>query len=907
MKKTTTLLVLMLLICSSIQAQVSLPDLSGKSISGLNFSGKVATAEDSQLPIKGISPKTAFLLLDMKAMEKNPAAITDGYLVGKYHLIRKGNRFYANSFIMGTKDFSISAMDQYGVIPGSNAGNIYTGLIPIDQLANVASAPTVTYVQIGEEVHLRMDSARKATHVKEVHQGLAPLTMPYTGKGVVVGVIDIGFDFTHPNFYDSTGTNNYRIKRVWNQKNNTGTPPSGYAYGSELTTQAAMLNAQTDQTMVDHGSHTTGTAAGAGGYPGSPYRGVAYQSDIVMVAPNPAGSNTNLIDAIQYIQDYAASVNKPCVINMSIGTHMGPHDGKSIFDQFCDYTTGPGKLLVGSAGNEGMDRLHIGRNFSLTDTTLGTFMVFQSSYGNNGDGFADIWGNQNENFLVRISLINANTLTVEDVTSFVPANTSSVMLDTLVGTNSIKVPVSIATGIEPFNNKPHVLVEAYNSAQTNGYRFIMITVIGQNTAINMWTEGATFHNLGLGAPFLMGNSTHTVGEIGGTGNSIITVGAYTSTNTWTALNNNVKNAPAFAAIGAIAPFSSFGPTADGRTKPDITAPGNILASSVNSFSPAYDSAADRTVKSVVIGGKTWYFGMMEGTSMSSPTVAGIMALWLEKYPELTPKQALALMKNTAITDAFTGTVPNLTWGWGKINAYDGLLDLITNIPPKPAQLNPLKYCEGQNNVLTAPTGFGTYQWTNKDTARIITATLAGDYAFRGTNTLGYYSPWSDTAVVHALTPVSIASIWGNTLTSTPAATYQWYVDNTIIPGATQQSHTATKTGSYKVSITDANGCTNMSAATNFVPSGIGNINTNSSISVYPNPATKLVNISFSEDAGATDVALYDITGKKVYGQSITGIDNGHTETVNINMLSPGIYTLKISNSKAITNYKIIKE
>lgn len=323
----------MLLVCTIVQAQVTLPDLSGKSISGLNFKGKVATAEDSQLPVKGISPKTAFLLLDMKAKEKNPATITDGYLAGKYHLIRKGNRFYANSFIMGTKDFSISEMDQYGVIPGSNAGNIYTGLIPIDQLANVASAPTVIYVQIGEEVHLRMDSARKATHVKEVYQGLAPLTMPYTGKGVVVGVIDIGFDFTHPNFYDSTGTNNYRIKRVWNQKNNTGTPPSGYSYGTELTTQAAMLNAKTDDSSAspgngNHGSHTTGTAAGAGGYPGSPYRGVAYQSDIVMVALNLAGVTTNLIDAVQYIQDYAASVNKPCVINMSIGTHTGPHDGK---------------------------------------------------------------------------------------------------------------------------------------------------------------------------------------------------------------------------------------------------------------------------------------------------------------------------------------------------------------------------------------------------------------------------------------------------------------------------------------------------------------------------------------------------------------------------------------------------
>jgi subtilisin family serine protease len=165
------------------------------------------------------------------------------------------------------------------------------------------------------------------------------------------------------------------------------------------------------------------------------------------------------------------------------------------------------------------------------------------------------------------------------------------------------------------------------------------------------------------------------------------------------LNNKPCYAPSIASIGDIARFSSLGPTADGRTKPDITAPGNILASSVNSFSVSYNVLSDRTVKSVTYGSKTWYFGMMEGTSMACPMVAGILALWLQKYPNLTKDQALDMMKKTAITDSYTGTIPatgSNTWGWGKINAFTSL----TLSVEKAAVKNTLKvYPNPANSVL----------------------------------------------------------------------------------------------------------------------------------------------------------------------------------------------------------------
>jgi subtilisin family serine protease len=168
----------------------------------------------------------------------------------------------------------------------------------------------------------------------------------------------------------------------------------------------------------------------------------------------------------------------------------------------------------------------------------------------------------------------------------------------------------------------------------------------------------------------------TVGEIGGTGNSIISVGAYTSKNTWTSFSGqnqslNLPNQSTPNVLNQIADFSSKGPTADGRIKPDITAPGNILASSVSRFDSNYLFTSPRTISGLTDGTNNWFFGMMEGTSMSSPMVAGIIALWLQAKPNLTVAQIKTILQNNSIT-AGLGSLPNNTWGSGKIDAYAGI-------------------------------------------------------------------------------------------------------------------------------------------------------------------------------------------------------------------------------------------
>ena len=131
-------------------------------------------------------------------------------------------------------------------------------------------------------------------------------------------------------------------------------------------------------------------------------------------------------------------------------------------------------------------------------------------------------------------------------------------------------------------------------------------------------------------------------------------------------------------LNQLVSFSSLGPTADGRMKPDITAPGSMLISSFNSSTSSNRNGEDYNyvVKQENVNTVNYYYGSMEGTSMATPVVTGVLATWLQANPKLTPEQVREILSNTATTDSYTGNITgvgNNRWGYGKINAYDGLV------------------------------------------------------------------------------------------------------------------------------------------------------------------------------------------------------------------------------------------
>jgi len=638
----------------------------------LQDKNKQATkANDVYNQVNSCSPYTALLLSNLKQMKSAE------YLSERFSLIKIGNELFVSAFIKTNGQVDKSKLHSIGVRINSRTDNIFTAIIPINNLEYILSIKGIEYLEIGSSVEPKLDEARAKTWVDWVHEGM-DLTQAYTGDGIVVGVIDGGFDYTHPTFYSSDNSQ-YRISRVWSQ-NETGTPPTGYSYGNELIGETNILNDGYDNGDGSHGTHVAGIAAGSGS--SLPvYKGVAFNSEIVLVSMGQ--ENASILDGISYIFNYANSVGKPAVVNMSLGTHIGPHDGTSLFDQSCDGIVGEGKILVGAAGNEGGDKLHLDYNFS-SEETIYSFIEFphNTDNPNGGTTFIDIWGEVDKDFVMAINIFNTQDEEFVDYTEYISTSTNGTYSFTLNDTdpdNSDQCTVEISVEhSNPNNEKPHVFVVFDNTDQNEPgdiYDYVMLEVVGTSTSFDAWCSGAgeaLFANLGNPSPIIDGNTNITVGEIGGTASSIITVGAYTSKNTYTDFQGNNHNIPAFADVGKIAPFSSLGPTVDGRTKPDISAPGNVIVSSVNSFDENYTSTTPTVVTNINNGTDYWWFATMEGTSMASPMVTGIVALWLEADPTLTPTEIKQFMNDNVFIDEFTGSVPNNTWGNGKIDAHEAI-------------------------------------------------------------------------------------------------------------------------------------------------------------------------------------------------------------------------------------------
>ena len=166
----------------------------------------------------------------------------------------------------------------------------------------------------------------------------------------------------------------------------------------------------------------------------------------------------------------------------------------------------------------------------------------------------------------------------------------------------------------------------------------------------------------------------TPGEIGGTANGIISVGSYNTRFNYTSVEGleYVMGGPTYT-MSDLSPFSSNGPTSDGRMKPDVCAPGFGVISAAQRHAIQTGSCA---YVSKDAKGNAYYYEMNAGTSMAAPYVTGSIALWLEAHPELSPDDVRNILKATCRRDNFTGEACDNRWGYGKIDTHSGLLAAI---------------------------------------------------------------------------------------------------------------------------------------------------------------------------------------------------------------------------------------
>jgi len=387
---------------------------------------------------------------------------------------------------------------------------------------------------------------------------------------------------------------------------------------------------------------------------------------------------SGIVDGINYVYKYAASVGKPAVVNLSWGSPVGPRDGSSLFSQAVDALTGPGKIFVCSAGNDGDVNLHLKKTFTTTDTVVNTFVGF-ASYLNTKNTWVDMWGDAGKTFCAKVSLYKG----VEG------ASTGYVCLDNtihsfkLVGSNGDTCFVDMTTSTAEYNGKPRV----YLSLGSRVPDSICLTIRSSNGDVNIWNGyvrdgGGYFGELTAnGRPWATaGDADYTTTDFVAT-NSCVSVGAFSTRINFKNINNQSYSYTGYTALHKLIPFSSHGPSADGRIRPDITAPGLAVISALSSFDAAYLPGGADYASTVASKGydslssKYYYYGQFSGTSMSGPVASGVVALMLQAHPSLNPGQVKNILAQTALTDTFTGTLPvagtNL-WGHGKINAYQAV-------------------------------------------------------------------------------------------------------------------------------------------------------------------------------------------------------------------------------------------
>jgi subtilisin family serine protease len=571
------------------------------------------------------------------------------------------------------------------------SGNIASISCDLNTMSQLIEKKIISYAEFIEPRKTLMnDTMIVKNRIKAVKLGTAPLPMAYDGTGIVVGIIDSGTDFAHPDFKDAFG--NSRIKFLWDQVPLAGsTVPQPYNYGIEWTDTQINANQCThnDLPHFGHGTHVSGIATGNGLANGT-HHGVASKADIVVVALDFNKTGPTIADAVQYIFSKATLLGKPCVINASVGDYYGSHDGTDLEAKLIETMVQnvPGRVIVAAAGNAGNIKHHVKTQPPLNDTSFTWIKKNNSTLeywcyadtNNIKNVQISVGANRNNNFnLGRIGFKNYNY------------GLTSIKSDTLrYNGNQIGI-IKTSASINPYG-----VYELYIKilADTLNLKWrIESKGVGMHDAWNF-----DFISSGLPSSFsypwitkyVMPDFNSTIVSSFQCLNDVITVANYVNINnyydvtgtlqSWAALNpgENVNN---------LAASSSWGPTRDNKQKPDIAATGAGVFSAIALGMQANLIA---NAPQVIAQGSMHIQG--GGTSAASPVVAGLAALYLQKNPTSTSIQVKNAITNCAYFDSYTGTnLPNYRWGYGKLDGFAAMTCIVTDVKQNNLNTNTISY------------------------------------------------------------------------------------------------------------------------------------------------------------------------------------------------------------------------
>ncbi len=788
----------------------------------------------------------------------------------------------------------------------------YSISLPAKNIRSLAESSTVKRIDFTiDQPHLLSDTMLINNRVTRIHQGDAPFIQPYTGKGVLVGIIDSGIDYNHPDFKDSLGRT--KVLAIWDQNKPSGSnSPMPYGYGQEWDSTAINSNnANHDDpaNQFGHGSMVSGSATSTGLATGN-FKGVAPDANMVVVSSNFGSSQflANIADATDYIYKIADSLGMPCVINASLGTYVGSHDGKDVAAQLIDQSIKAknGRVFVAANGNAGNQKFHLGyqvtadTNFTWFKTSPNIFnpFVYYRLYADTAD-FNQV------QFAFGADQVNPD-YKFRGRTDFktIHSSINNYQYDTIYSPHNGNVITEIRTYAEEVNGT--YMLEVYmNRPDSSDYHYRLETT--GSGAFDVWSSNTLMpysdmvsSNLPAISQFpdiskyKRPDSLSTMVSSFTCLPSVISVGNYQNRKTYRSVDNVIQVMP--GTPGEISPNSSLGPTRLGIVKPDISASGDytlaagrlatIQQSIINN--PAKVSADSMHMRN-------------GGTSMASPVVAGIAALYLEKCPNASYLEISQAIINQARADNFTGIVPNFSYGFGKVDGYEALANSIQK--PTISSITLQNLCQGDSVLLIPfPSSYSGYSWSNGDSASFTYAKNNGDFFAQVENTQGCKALTDTLSLVFNPTPPKPFLFQNyDTLYTPQVGFYNWFKDGFRINGVIDSFYVANQDGNYWTRRINANtGCGTNSDTIYYTATSISLIDFDD-LKIYPNPASSQLCIENLPKKGI-EINLINHLGQSIHSYSNP---SNNKLTLNTSNLTSGLYFLQIRAKNTFINEKII--
>lgn len=507
--------------------------------------------------------------------------------------------------------------------------------LPPEALTRLDECPGLRRAEAPRLELPRLDEARGPASGSDLALGQHPMR----GQGVVVGIVDSGADWRHPDFRQDDDST--RLEMFTWARQPQGSQASQFDEFDAAAIDATLAGGgnvpQGDP--HGHGTHCLSIAAGNGRASNGDFRGVAPAAALMAVRSEPL-LDTHTIWGIRRIFELAG--NRPAVVSLSLGAHLGPHDGTSAIENVIAHESGPGRVVVVAAGNEGGDRIHFrgqlvaGQDLEIPVTITDRDLVF-----------ADVWVPRGDDVDVVIETPDgvehpADGATVSTVFGLFEAHWQE----------------------DPINRDQNLTLFVAQGRLSHTWRIRLRANMVVHGEVHAWggtVSASTSANLFPG----VSDDAYSIG-MPATEERCLAVGSFIS-RTQFPTAGGILTANGLA-VGQLSPFSSLGPTRYGALKPDIAAPGQYITAALAAGSematdPRYTPRIHPNPRYITI----------QGTSMATPFVAGVVALLLEREPTLTPEEIQQRLRLTARRDAQTGRVWGAGFGFGKIDV-GALLD-----------------------------------------------------------------------------------------------------------------------------------------------------------------------------------------------------------------------------------------